>query len=152
VQRAFAFMDAQLPDRTYEASLELMARGALDDERQLPRMEEIVARMLAWQVGGWSYPARGADLSNTQYAAMGLRAAAQRGVRIPAEVWTKLGDEVLTHQQAAVGAYDPAGFGYAPKSNVYGSMTAAGTGVLRICVEQLEKVGKPPATYSTAYK
>jgi hypothetical protein len=152
VLRAFAFMDAQLPNKTYEAGLELMARGALDDERQTPRMEEIVARMLAWQSGGWSYPTGNVDLSNTQYAAMGLRSAALHGVKIPATVWTKLGDEVLTHQQTAVGAYEPAGFGYGPKSNPYGSMTAAGTAVLRICVEQLEKVGKPPVAYSTAYK
>ena len=152
VLRAFAFMDAQLPNRTYEAGLELMARGALEDERQNARMEEIVARLLAWQVGGWSYPSGGPDLSNTQYAAMGLRAAAQRGVRIPAEVWTKLADEVLTHQPAVTGAYEPAGFGYGPRSNVYGSMTAAGVGVLRICVEQLERVSKPPAAYTTAYK
>ena len=35
-------------------------------------MEEIVARMLAWQVGGWSYPGGGADLSNTQYGTLFL--------------------------------------------------------------------------------
>jgi hypothetical protein len=152
VLRALAFMDGDLPDKTYEAALELMARGALEDDAQTPRMEEIVARMLAWQVGGWSYPSGGPDLSNTQYAAMGLRAAALRGVKIPAEIWKKLGDEVLRHQQEAAGAYAPAGFGYAPKSNVYGSMTAAGTAVLRICVDQMEKYGKPPFAYTAAYK
>ena len=153
VQRAVAFMDSQLPNHTYEASLELMARAALEqDDRQLPRMEEIVARMLAWQVGGWSYPGAGADLSNTQYAAMGLRAAAMHGVRIPPDVWQKLGDEVLLHQQQATGAYEPAGFGYTPRGNPFGSMTAAGVAVLRICCDMYEKYGKPPVAWSIGYK
>lgn len=153
IQRAVAFMDSQLPDHTYEASLELMARGALEqDDKQQPRMEEVVARMLAWQVGGWSYPGAGADLSNTQYAAMGLRAAAMHGIRIPPEVWTKLAEEVLRHQQQATGAYEPAGFGYYQKGNAYGSMTAAGVAVLKICCDQYEKYGKPPVAWSIGYK
>jgi hypothetical protein len=150
ILRALDFMATRPPAKTYEAGLELLARAAMEDESELPRMQEIADRLLSWQGGGWSYPERQPDLSNTQYAALGLRAAAQHGVKIPADAWTRLGDEVLTHQEKASGAYDPAGFGYYAGGSAFGSITAGGVGVLQICHEQLEKLGVPRAAYAAA--
>jgi hypothetical protein len=152
VVRAFDLMATREPAKTYEAGLELMARGALDDEAELPRMQAIVDRMLSWQGGGWSYPSIQPDLSNTQYAAMGLRAAALHGVKIPNEVWTRLGDEVLLHQEKAGGAYEPEGFGYYANGPAYGSATTGGVCVLQICNDQLLKAGAPKALFGVAAK
>src|SRR5262245_16276964 len=151
--RALDFMATQLPAMTYEAGLELLARAAMEDDADLPRMQQIVDRLLTWQTGGgWSYPSTKPDLSNTQYAAMGLRAAALRGAKVPNDVWIRLGEETLTHQEKASGAYEPAGFGYYAGGPSYGSITAGGTCVLQICHEQLEKAGMPRAAFSAAVK
>jgi hypothetical protein len=150
VLRALDFMATQPPEHTYEAGLELMARAAMEDDADVPRMQSIVDRLLQWQAGGWSYPSTKPDLSNTQYAAMGLRAAALRGAKVPNDAWIKLGEETLLHQEKASGAYEPAGFGYYAGSPAYGSITAGGTCVLQICQEQLEKAGQPRAAFSAA--
>ncbi len=152
VVRALDFMSAQLPARTYEAGLELLARGALEDDAELARIQEIVERLLSWQRGGWSYPSIQPDLSNTQFAALGLRAAALRGATVPPDAWTRLGDEVLTHQEKTGGAYEPAGFGYYANGPPYGSITAGGVAILQICHEQLERAGLSRAAYPAAVK
>src|SRR5439155_401155 len=97
-----------------------------------------------WQrkEGGFGYPDGAVDLSNSQYAALGLKAAASRGVKVPPEVWQKLGEEVVRHEQKVVNAYDPAGFGYHNNDAPNGSITAAATGILRICESELEKSGQ----------
>jgi len=74
------------------------------------------------------------DLSNTQYAALGLRAAQALGVKVAAEVWQRMGRQVAEQQ-------DPqGGFGYARRRDTnhsYASMTVAGIGVLAICAQAL---------------
>ncbi|MDP6541091.1 MAG: prenyltransferase, partial [Planctomycetota bacterium] len=81
------------------------------------------------------YPS-GADLSNTQFAAMGLRAAARAGVEVPQEAWCALAARVLDYRRP------DGGFGYhawrdGAGREARGSMTTAGVGVLAICRERL---------------
>jgi hypothetical protein len=72
-------------------------------------VEELVAFLVKSQVlpcGGWRYPdnpvgsVEGAtDLSNTQYAILGLDAAARCGFSAPEETWRKAAEYALTEQE-----------------------------------------------------
>ena len=68
------------------------------------RLERLVEELLDTQVvEGWGYPGGHPDLSNTQYAAMALRAAAAAGVSIPAKAWKRLADAVLDYAEPVQG-------------------------------------------------
>ena len=100
-------------------------------ERRLRRMAEILVDSQL-KSGGWSYGTRGYpdqslsgwtyDISNTQFAILGLRAAANAGARIPRATWDRAlalldkaqlpdggwsyqGDEGATDSRTAAGAY-----------------------------------------------
>ncbi len=131
IQRALQYLSSRPPIKTYSASCQLMALAATKRDAYLDWMQGIAEDLLDWQSGSWGYPLGNLDLSNTQYAALGLRAAAQRGISIPSKAWDKLGAHALSYQ-----AKD-SGFGYHPGSRATGSMTAAGVSVLCICLEQI---------------
>jgi hypothetical protein len=87
--------------------------------------------------GAFSYgrEASNWDLSNTQYAALGLRAGKALGVAIERSVWAKMAKEVGDQQDSH------GGFGYQRRNygfQSYASMTAAGIAVLAICRQALE--------------
>src|SRR5690606_33606425 len=71
------------------------------------------------------------DLSNSQYAALGLRAALWLGLEVPRQVWDRLASGTLSHQQA------DGGFGYVRRSAATLSMTTAGIAILELCRERL---------------
>lgn len=80
---------------------------ALLSPTHLRRMQEAVAFLAAAQTsdGLWSYGrqeggGRAYDLSNNQYALLGLRAAEDCGVTVPAEVWTLALKGLLAKQDA----------------------------------------------------
>lgn len=155
VQRAAARLQCEPTSHVYAAGFELMFLAELQDDALLGRIEETARRLLSWQQGGggFSYPAASAaDLSNMQYAALGLRAAAKRGVKIPPEAWMKLGDATLAHQEKVDSAYEGAGFGYYPGGAAYGSVTTGGVCVLKIVDEQLAKSGASKAAYATGWR
>jgi hypothetical protein len=185
VERAFAFMRRFPYAKTYETALVLMALDAKYDPAPDPFAVEQVDRYgdrvvaepcaeaiskddLAWMkdgvaflvkhqtTGTWRYPAGGFDLSNTQYALLGLKAASRCGITIPARVWTDALDFLLDYQEAdgppveiraneVKGAYriewkEPAkarGFSYVAGSSVSCSMTTAGAAGLMICQSEL---------------
>ncbi len=136
---AFPAALARLPERdptdTYAMSCALLGLVALGGreraggEASAARIERIAMRLLAAQnrTGCFGYPA-GEDLSNTQYAALGLHAAARGGVVLPTELWRNLAYGVLAYQN------EDGGFGYTSSSSSTGSMTAAGVGTLAICI------------------
>jgi hypothetical protein len=128
------------------------------------------------KVGGWRYPGNdvGApqgdvDLSNTQYALLGLNAAARCGVSVPPEVYVRAMEYVLREQEKdgiptdlwvenaawepgadevprfrAAGKRKARGWTYLPgqKEPSTGAMTTAGVACLAIVKERLQDAGK----------
>lgn len=137
IQRGVAFLESKPAVKTYSLGCQMMAIAALDDPSHRAWMEEMTDKMLSWQRGGWGYPNGHEDISNTQYGALGLRAAAKYGIEIPTEAWEELLDHILTLQEESEGAYGSAGFFYTPGGPVTGSRTAAGLGVIAICEQHL---------------
>ena len=162
VQRALAYLGEGWPTTTYAVANEVMLYAALDDERWEERLEQLVEALLELRYeshGTWGYPGHPSiqsDLSNTQYAALALRAARIAGVRIPQKVWGEMLERVLLHQEQpkpAAGAPEgrgskpmKAGFAYLlpnPSAPSFGynvpnaSMTTAGLAVLKIVEEAL---------------
>jgi len=160
VQRAFLFLDRVEPGEVYSAGLMAMAYEALRDPARRPRIESIARTIASWhKAGQWGYPNNheggfaiwlgspsAPDLSNTQYAVLGLRAARHAGVETPEKVWVEIIDRTLTLQEEAaapsietrnqnrIGA---AGFRYQIGREICLSMTGAGISVLEIAREAL---------------
>ena len=89
--------------------------------------------------GGFTYSPGGArsDLSNTQYAALGLRAAHNLGVQIPAKRWQKLAAYTLRQQGRDGGGH------YSQKGRMASaSMTVALIAVLEICDARMKAGSK----------
>jgi hypothetical protein len=128
------------PNDTYSLALRLLVLDAWADFPNRSALAKAdTAHLLRHQAdaGSFGYGHGGGwDLSNTQYAALGLRAARSLGVAVPKGVFERLGKHVITQQ----GNYG--GFGYASagaKDGGYGSMTAAGIAVLAICRQALDQ-------------
>ena len=127
---AVAEVYAMEPSRTYDTSLAILALGAHDARANRPRIAELADALIDWQHGDWGYPS-GADLSNTQYGALGLWGARRAGVEIPVAVWRSL-ERSLSGYRCSDG-----GYAYAGNSSASGSMTAAVVGTLAICQDAL---------------
>lgn len=131
VQRAMKVVQGFQPERTYDTALCILALAAHDPEGNEELIQELVDQLVDWQHDtGWGYP-EGADLSNTQYAALGLWAGANAGARVTTRTWSDLISATLRYETKG-------GFGYRPDGGApTGSMTAAGVAVLAICRDQL---------------
>jgi hypothetical protein len=168
--------------QTYEVSLALLALealhapgGAAAGARNIPSSDlDWIRDLAAWLVraqtteGGFGYhsPARGrGDLSNAQYALLGLKAARRCGVAVPKEVFRRAlqhhldrqekdGPEVVRREggggerDEADGRYGGSrsrsavrdrarGWGYTGPSGASGSMTSAGVSSVVICRGEL---------------
>jgi hypothetical protein len=139
LRRALAYIDANPPQKTYEAGCVLLLYAALDHETYRDRAQTVLEDLLDWQVGDWGYPgghnnpsAGHVDLSNTQYGALGYWAASKMGLSVPPTAWRRLAEATLRYQRPG------GGFGYTPGAGPKGSMSAAGTAVLALCVPHLE--------------
>ncbi|MCC6406079.1 MAG: terpene cyclase/mutase family protein [Planctomycetes bacterium] len=160
IRRALAYLLQVTPERTYSLSVQIQALAALEDEAHRPRIEALVKRLLDIRVerrGGWEYPGLTTgliDLSNTQYAALGLRSAMQAGVKVPLKVWSDVANGVFAFQEkprsvdvalaageTGTGKREVAGFAYKTdrSSAPTGSMTAAGVATLTIATQALGK-------------
>ena len=192
LEKAYAYMRQQPLQRTYDVSILLMTIDARYDPVADPFAKEEIDRYgqrvvpepcaaqiskedLAWmkqgvdflvkhQVGGtWRYPEGGFDLSNTQYALLGLKAADRCGLKVPTEVWRSALTFLLGYQEAdgpevAVRANEvhgdyriewseaakARGFHYTTgdRGRATGSMTTAGAAGLMICQSMLWKSRK----------
>jgi hypothetical protein len=152
VKRAVSYLDTVDPQRTYSTTCMILAIDALREGRD-ERIEELVAKLLDWQrpQGDWAYPQGNADLSCTQYAALGLWVAKKRGIKIDRECWLDLLDACENYQgetkkiankvaEGRTGATKilSTGYSYRPlRSNANqkqtGSMTAAAITVFEVC-------------------
>ncbi len=169
VERALLYIQHNPPVKTYAVSCLLMALEALGNPEHRPWMEEQLEQLLDWQgapgpkrqePGMWAYPDSVADLSNTQYAALGLRAAHKAGLEIPTRAWQRLLDNTLQYQtdservESTTGegrtttGMEIAGFRYRRSdnyANATGSMTTAGVSIVQICLQGLgDKLGRGP--------
>ena len=197
IERAFQYLKKQPIARTYEVGILLMCLDAKYDAASDAFAKEEVDRYgnrvvpepcadkiskddLAWmkqgvdflvktQEGGhWRYPGSGYDLSNTQYALLGLKAASRCGLRISNQVWldslafllrlqSAAGALVDVHANEGRGDYrvewpetalargfpsggDEGGAGRTPPAP--GSRTTAGAAGLIICQSELWKTRK----------
>ncbi len=146
IERAVAYVLNTEPRRTYETAIQIMFLALHGGPRHAGAIEQRAELLLDWQVqGGWNYP--GAwydpqnksfppDLSITQYALLGLRAAGELGFEVPKRVWTKAASWVLDRQERAPTG-EPAGFRYTDGRDVTGSMTCAGLTALGVIASQL---------------
>lgn len=146
IQRGLAHLTSVRPDKVYVAGAMLMALAETGDGKHRPQMERIVADLLEGQRGSWDYPRKpnetalhgDQDLSITQFALLGLRAAAHAGVKVPAAAWQDALRTVPRYQERArsIGEgkqkTEVAGFRYHLNSAgpSTGSMTTAGLSCL----------------------
>ncbi|MFT5478273.1 MAG: hypothetical protein ACI8Y8_003638 [Planctomycetota bacterium] len=153
VLRALRYLELAPCHETYAASCQLMALGAIGSPAYRPRMQELLDQLLDWETNGsWSYPWGSPDLSNAQYAALGLRAAHEAGLEVPVHIWHDLIVTTLRYQERtrknpvldAIGRpgksrLRSAGFLYRPGwEPVTGSMTTAGITILATCRAMLD--------------
>jgi hypothetical protein len=131
---------ADVPDRTYDTGLVAMALEAVGGKRYKRRITECARRLEATQLdeGLWGYPTGNGDNSNTQYAVLGLRAAARAGVRIKRKTWERVWHHLITTR------CPDGGYSYTVQNATRGSssMTAAGVSCLLICLENAGFEGK----------
>lgn len=168
IERALLYLRQNPPDRTYSVGCLLMALQALGDPQHLPWMEQLTELLVDWQgaegggrqqSGMWSYPQGEADLSNTQYAALGLRAAYKAGIEVPVRVWQRLLENTLLFQREpervehhagegrTTSGFEIAGFRYRAGKDHRdtGSMTTAGVSTVQICLQALgDKLARGP--------
>lgn len=132
---------------TYVVSLVAMALAELDVEKHRYRIQSLANRLAAGQLdsGQWTYRCgdrykarvrqarRYGDNSNTQYAILGLRAAAMAGADIQPYVWMRAMTFWFGCQEPDGGW----GYGHRIDSGRERSMTPAGIASVAICMEGL---------------
>jgi len=174
IQNGLAYLRRVPPKKTYSAGCQLLLLSALKDQYDEDELEdwatEIVDLLVDWesgnQPGGYGYPGGHVDLSNTQYAALGLWAAEQVGGRTPRDLWQRLVLGTCQLHQVNVleaewegadarertGLRKLAGFTYRSGNHAYtGSMTAAGLCVLGTARQTLgDKLGRKISRPATA--
>jgi len=152
VQMALAAADARPAEQVYSASCVVLALVATHQPRHKQRIQALADQLVRWQREDLFdypvHPASGnvlpADLSNTLYAALALRAARQAGATVPDRVWTDLiqgtlrclGKEETFGTATGKASLRSAGFTYRVGGDrPTGSMTTAGLSVLAIAQE-----------------
>jgi hypothetical protein len=141
IQKALGYLRRFTPEQlgaTYTVALQTMAYAAAEPETDKLRIAANAAWLERAQIkptdsvpwpGSWSYDlakiGRG-DNSNTQYALLGLNAAAEAGVSVKPEVWN------LSRAYWEKAQRPDGGWGYTPGEQPSASMTAAGISSLVI--------------------
>ena len=160
VQMGLRYLERYPPVKTYSIGIAMMLYETLADEAMLNELQGLLDRLVETQIGGeggnaglWGYP-HGCDLSNTQYAALGLMAAHRAGLKVPPEVFRSLLAGTLRNQEIPViveverkegetstGEIRMAGFSYRnsnPPGRATHTMTTAGISIIAICERGLE--------------
>ena len=154
MRRALAYLEGARTNKTYSLACAMLAfstTGEPRHEAHIERMLPILLKAQKEKLGIFGYP-HGGDLSNTQYAALGLWVAHKTGLKVPLATWNNLITGTLKHQEEAhymdvkittktgVGKVEVAGFSYRQqdkyaknKQAVTHTMTTAGVSILKIC-------------------
>ena len=135
IQRALRAIYATEFKSTYGHSVRLMMLDALGlpdvaREKAAASLDFLVANQVD---GVWAYPTGGADLSNTQFALLGLRAAHRLGLEVP--------DATVQNAIKALPRWldkDTGGFAYESGRPATGGITAATLGGIAV-LEMLAK-------------
>ncbi len=144
IQKGLAFVRAHPAEKTYVAGVRLMVEQALGATKSNDEIGKLVKFLVDnQQRSGWGYPDSSSggnpiysDQSNTQYALLGLRAAARCGHKIKTSVWVKAAKGLLGEQGRG------GGWGYQRKTEPTGAMSMATMAGLAICRDQLNKTGR----------
>jgi len=134
IQKGFSYALAQPLRKVYSVSIMIMALEAYYEptEKELkkkkkkwrttpaemvakrikPRMRKWVLDAVDWlikqqQANIWRYPTGGEDVSNTQYALLGLNAAMRMRIKIPPAVFKKAADYFLKYQGTSKEEFKP---------------------------------------------
>lgn len=130
VARAIACIRNVSNQYTYVTSLKIMVLALADAKRYRADIVDAARWLVAAQqeAGLWGYTqAAGSwDNSNSQFALLGLHAAAEAGFTVPPAVWQRARQRLHAIQNR------DGGFGYRSEPESYGSMTAAGVADLII--------------------
>jgi len=119
VELGYTWLAAHEPSDklTYNLAWMLMAWGERPGDEAEARMKELLDQLLEQQDGSGLFTYGDtpvADLSNSQYAALGMRAAQARGLKVPAKAWKDLVEGVLRCQVGGDRKASAAGFSYLP--------------------------------------
>lgn len=138
VEKALAQLRSLPPEYTYVVALQTMVFAEATPKEDAA----IIMRNARWLIntcrgdGQWAYPKRSSpDNSNTQYALLGLKAAADAGAEVADRFWEQCRDHWI-RTQSNVGSW-----GYKAEGAT-GSMTAAGISSLVITSRALEEIQK----------
>lgn len=108
IQRGLAWQRQQQFGQTYVVGLQTMVYAEAGYAEDKPRIQQNVNWLIRAMSGrgpgfrGWSYTERAggnADNSNSQYALLGLWAAKNAGVDVPADVWRDIREFYIRTQQ-----------------------------------------------------
>ncbi len=141
IQAALTYLRKIPPEKTYVVSLQTMVFCRAEPEKDRALIERNVRWLEQMQVkddpataGGWGYPTRSADNSNSQFALLALYEAERIGIPIENRTW-RLAKAYWERLQNPDGSW-----GYRPGLFGTGSMTAAGIASLVIINGQLRMV------------
>ena len=130
MKSALGHVRRQANEHVYVVAVKIMALAKADPVTYAPEIEQATEWLIGAQRadGLWSYRETGGtyDHSNTQFALLGLHAAAQSGVKVPRNVWNLARRQLLRNQRS------DGGWAYRAGGQSYGSMTAAGAADLFI--------------------
>ncbi len=131
---------------TYETGCLLLFLDSLGPQHS-DTIRALTARLLDWFDAGsglWGYPAAPADLSNTQFAVLGLHIGQRHGARVPRATWSEVIEGVLRLQ------HEDGSFRYRNLPDVLstGSMTHAALIALHLAADA--RGGRPTATLRRA--
>lgn len=141
VRRALTFLGVAdgyatpvMPRSTYEAGCLILMLHAVGPSQSgnIKRIADWLVENFNASAGLWGYPDGIPDLSNTQYAALGLKVASLHGHKAPDSIWERVSATTLS-MQAECGA-----FRYRKADMYRASMTHAALLTLRFAYECME--------------
>jgi len=132
---------------TYEAGCLLFLLNALGDKHRsnIHRISQWLVDTFDKGVGLWGYPGGVPDMSNTQYAALGLHIGRRHGFEVPDDIWKRLLQSVPL-RQGETGA-----FRYRSDTLEGGAMTHAALVTLHLAMEGLDGK-KVPKNAAVAFR
>ncbi|MBI1853581.1 MAG: hypothetical protein HYR85_24860 [Planctomycetes bacterium] len=136
-QKGLSYLQYLPFEKTYSTGILLTLLESLGDKAHEPwiaKGAEFLLEKVNPNIKIWGYPDGNPDLSNTQYAVLGLHAATKRGFRVPDRIWLDL-LEYLKRNQRPTG-----GFSYRAGEIPTGSMTLAAIAIAVVCFDELDGV------------